>query len=129
MPYNPYFPLFSQNNSNQNNGRIYVQGEAGARAFLVAPNNIVDLWDSDAQVIYIKSADASGRPSMKILDYTIREDTTTKPQTAPQSEFATKDDILSIEKRLSLLEDKNERRNRYDKHEQRTDGRSTKNKE
>lgn len=57
----------------QNNGIIWVQGEAGAKSYLVAPNTTVQLWDSEAQVIYLKSADASGMPSMKILDYTIRD--------------------------------------------------------
>lgn len=57
----------------QNNSIIWVQGEAGAKSYLVAPNNTVQLWDSEAQTIYLKSADASGMPTMKILDYTIRE--------------------------------------------------------
>lgn len=55
------------------NGIIWVQGEAGAKSYLVAPNTTVQLWDSESQTIYLKSADASGMPTMKILDYTIRE--------------------------------------------------------
>lgn len=55
------------------NGIIWVQGEAGAKSYLVAPNTTVQLWDSESQSIYLKSADASGMPTMKILDYTIRE--------------------------------------------------------
>ena len=53
---------------------IWVQGEAAAKSYLVAPNATVQLWDSEDKVIYLKSADASGMPSMKILDYTIRND-------------------------------------------------------
>jgi len=56
----------------QSNGIIWVQGESGAKSYLVAPNCTVQLWDSESQTIYIKSADASGMPSIKILDYTIR---------------------------------------------------------
>ena len=52
---------------------IWVQGESGAKSYLLAPNNTLPLWDSEAQTIYLKSADASGMPSMKIIDYTIRE--------------------------------------------------------
>ncbi len=59
--------------STPQNGIIWVQGEAGAKAYPVAPNNTVQLWDSENQIIYLKSADMSGMPSMKILDYTIRE--------------------------------------------------------
>ena len=58
------------------NSLIWVQGEAGAKAYPVAPNTTVQLWDSEAQIVYLKSADASGMPSMKILDYTIRENST-----------------------------------------------------
>lgn len=57
----------------QNNPMTWVQGETGAKSYLLAPNTTIPLWDSEAQTIYLKSADASGMPSMKILDYTIRE--------------------------------------------------------
>ena len=66
-------PIPQQPVQQQNNSIIWVSGEAGAKAYLVAPNNTVQLWDSEAQTIYLKSADASGMPTMKILDYTIRE--------------------------------------------------------
>lgn len=59
-------------NNAQNVGIIWVQGEAGAKSYLVAPNTTVQLWDSESQTIYLKSADASGMPSMKIIDYTVR---------------------------------------------------------
>lgn len=56
----------------QNSNIIWVSGEAGAKSYLVAPNTTVQLWDSESQTIYLKSADASGMPSMKIIDYTVR---------------------------------------------------------
>lgn len=52
---------------------IWIQGEAGAKSYLVAPNTTVPLWDSESQKIYLKSVDAAGMPSMKILTYTIEE--------------------------------------------------------
>ena len=54
------------------NNMTWVQGEAGAKSYLVAPSGSVVLWDSEAPVIYIKTADAAGMPSMKIIDYTVR---------------------------------------------------------
>lgn len=116
---NFYPNYFNQNqqqnyqNQFQNNSIIWVSGEAGAKAYIVAPNTTVALWDSESQAIYLKSADASGMPNIKVLDYTIRDNTnpTTSPNIAPTSDFATKDDILSIEDRLSRLEGKLERRN------------------
>lgn len=85
----------------QNAGIIWVQGEAGAKSYLVAPNTTVQLWDSEAQVIYLKSADASGMPSMKVLDYTIRGDSA--PSAAISGPggtdipYATKEDVAAIQ--------------------------------
>lgn len=42
-------------------------------SYNVAPNNTVPLWDMEEQIIYLKSADSMGKPSVKILDYTVRE--------------------------------------------------------
>lgn len=91
--------------------RIWVQGAESAKSYNVAPNTVVDLWDSEAQTIYIKSADIYGKPSMQIIDYTIRDgqNAPTTPDFAPRSDFATKDDILSMEDRINQLEGKLER--------------------
>lgn len=80
---------------------IWVQGEAGAKSYLVAPNKTIPLWDSENQTIYLKSADASGMPSMKILDYTIRtQESPLKPlqgaENAPTVNYATKDDLQAL---------------------------------
>lgn len=70
VTYQQYYPNYQQQPSQ--NSIIWVQGEAGAKSYLVAPNTTVQLWDSEQQVIYLKSADASGMPSMKVIDYTVR---------------------------------------------------------
>ena len=44
----------SQPQQTDPSGIIWVQGEAGAKAYLVAPGNTVQLWDSEDQVIYLK---------------------------------------------------------------------------
>lgn len=84
----------------QGGGIIWVQGEAGAKSYMVAPNTTVQLWDSEANVIYLKSADASGMPSMRILDYTIRG---TQPQahTDITGSYVTHSDLDALEKRLN----------------------------
>lgn len=70
--YQPQYQVPQQQPQNSS-GIIWVQGEAGAKSYLVAPNTTVQLWDSENQTIYLKSADASGMPSIKTLDYTVRE--------------------------------------------------------
>lgn len=105
-PYNPYqyTPAYQQPQT-QSNSIIWVQGEAGAKSYMVAPGNTVQLWDSENQVIYLKSADASGMPSIKTLDYTIRE----MPQNAhtgvsqPSVDYATKADLEALKSQIEAL--------------------------
>ena len=94
-PTQPTVPQMQQ--ASQSNSPIWVQGEAGAKSYLVAPGTTVALWDSESTTVYLKSADASGMPSIKILDYTIRDGTNGKRG----AEFATKEDVS---KEISRLE-------------------------
>ena len=51
----------------------WVQGEEGAKAYLVAAGNSVLLMDSESPVFYIKSTDASGMPMpLRIFDFVER---------------------------------------------------------
>lgn len=100
-----------QQNTQQSNFVQWVQGEAAAKSFPVAPNTSVPLFDSEANVIYIKSADMSGMPSIKILDYTVRDNTPQKADIKPVSDFATKDDLLNIQKEIDALKAKFGRKN------------------
>lgn len=52
----------------QANQYIWVSSEEDARNYMVAANSAVTLWNSNEPVIYLKQADASGKPSMKIYD-------------------------------------------------------------
>ena len=91
---------------------IWVQGESGAKSYLVAPNSTVQLWDSESQTIYLKSADASGMPSMKILDYTIRDSARNSANTLSGvavdnlSTYATKDEIKAITEQITALRER-----------------------
>lgn len=55
------------------NGILWVQGEAGAKSWAVAPGKSVMLMDSESNTFYIKSSDQSGMPMpLRIFDYTER---------------------------------------------------------
>lgn len=82
MPYNPYFPASyqpmqmppmpqqAQPMQNQQGGLIWVQGENGAKSYLLAPSQTVMLMDSEAERFYIKSSDASGMPlPLRIFEF------------------------------------------------------------
>lgn len=54
------------------NDMIWVLGEVEATSYPVAPGNTVTLWDKNDPTIYIKSVNAQGVPSMRILDFSER---------------------------------------------------------
>lgn len=94
----------------QTNGVIWVQGEAAARSYLMAPNTTLPLWDSESNTIFLKSTDAAGMPSMKILDYTIRDTApANSPMSAPASQapahvdYATRADVEALAGQISTL--------------------------
>lgn len=90
---------FQTPQQNQQGGLIWVQGEAAAKSYMVAPGNTVQLWDSEEKVIYLKSADPSGMPSMKILDYTIRGE----EKETPAEEYATKAEVAALAEKIKEL--------------------------
>ena len=95
----PQYQAPVQPQQNQQNGIIWVQGESAAKSYLVAPGSTVQLWDSEEKIIYLKSADPSGLPSMKILDYTIRGEETAKPA----EEYATKTELAALAEKIREL--------------------------
>ncbi len=107
-PINPYIPpqapqmqqQMMMQQSQKQTGPIWVQGEAGAKSYLVGPGETVPLWDSEAQVIYMKTADQSGMPSMKVLDYTIRDGSNLPPKKEEVPEYATKSEVESIKESI-----------------------------
>ena len=116
MYYQPQYqtvqPSYVQQNQQpqQSNGIIWVQGEAGAKSYLVAPNTTVQLWDSETQRIFLKSADASGMPSMKVLEYTIRDQTpanapvaASTPQATNPTDYATRAEIEALAAQIDTL--------------------------
>lgn len=124
MAYNSYFPMSyqaqtpyqyvpqpqmqAQAQSQPNSGLIWVQGEAGAKSYLVAPNTTVMLMDSESQRFFLKSADASGMPlPLRTFEYTEVAEGPKSPAGAPKdaqsinlSNFVTKDEFEAF-KRLT----------------------------
>ena len=103
-----YNNQMNQQNQNQHNntGIIWVQGEAGAKAFSnLRPDIPIALWDSEEPVIYIKSVDNTGKPSMTILDYTERNNNTPEQPKKPQIEYVTKEQLDDLNNQYSSFSD------------------------
>lgn len=82
----------------QNSGMIWVAGKTEADSYPIAPGCAVALWDSSAPVVYLRQADATGKPSTKVFDLVERIDAPTV-QAAPQvdlSRFVTIDQLDEI---------------------------------
>jgi len=112
MAYNNYYPagyqpmqMYQQPQPQQqsNSSLTWVQGEGAAKSYLVAPGCTVALFDNESQTIYIKSADASGMPSMRVLDYTFRESAPQKAVISPQNDYATKDEVSLLKEEIESL--------------------------
>ena len=85
---------------------IWVSGPQEAQSYPVAPNNAVALWDSSGSVIYLKQADASGKPTIKAYD--LVERTQGVSPGAPASEdklaaLATKTELEALSAALEAV--------------------------
>ena len=92
--------MYQQPQNADRSGIIWVQGDAGAKSYLVAPNQSVMLMDSEQSCFYIKSADASGMPlPLRTFDYTERVAATSRPpeekHQVDMSAYITKDEYES----------------------------------
>lgn len=84
MGYSPQAPTFTPPHSGGDTIN-WVLGEAGAKAYMVAPGATVLLMDRDQPVLYIKTVDASGMPSLRIFDY-VERNASRIPQNAQEPE-------------------------------------------
>lgn len=99
-------PQVPQVQQTQQNPFIWVQGEEAAKAYLVAPGNTVILWDSEKPIIYVKSADASGMPNIRVIEYKDQAETPTKPTEHVCScgdKFVTKEDFEVLQGEVERL--------------------------
>lgn len=77
------------------NDFLWVLNENEATSYPVAPNNTVTLWDKNLPTIYIKSVNAQGVPSMRILDFTERAATASKTPSTPS--FNSPDNFVTLD--------------------------------
>lgn len=78
----------------------WISGDREAAAFPVAPNGAVALWSQTEPVVYLKQADATGKPTMKIYDLVERQ--AVQPQ-AEEKPYATKEDLDRIQEEINTL--------------------------
>ena len=92
----------------QTNDMIWVLSEVEAQSYPVAPNNSVILWDKNNDVVYIKSANMQGVPSMRVLEYKERTadnapKTPDKHECKCGSKFVSKEDFNALQSEFEAL--------------------------
>ena len=99
-------PQVAPQPQNNSNGLVWVQGEAGAKSFLVAPNTTVMLMDSESNVFYLKSADVSGMPlPLRVFDYSERVGGEIAPKTAQEQPTVDLNKFATVEALQALQND------------------------
>ena len=109
-----------QPQQNQTGQIIWVQGKAGAEAYPVAPGSQLMLMDSNEPLLYVKRADATGRP-MPIIRYRLVEESEESQAMLPMataepidydriasmvSEHGAPTDAIDYEKLATMIADK-----------------------
>lgn len=93
-------PIQAPTQQTQNQSSIlWVRNGQEAAMYPVSPNNAVALWDSSAPVIYLKQADASGKPTMKTYDLVERQESPQETPKAPEGnspDYATKAELAAL---------------------------------
>lgn len=67
---------------------IRVTGMDGAKAYQMPPNSVVPLFDADNDIVYVKSTDGAGFPTIRAFAFQPVED---KPEPVPQ--YVTRDEF------------------------------------
>lgn len=91
-------------------GVQWVSSEQEARGYLIAPNSAVALWDSTAPTVYLKQADASGKPTLKIYDLVERTETASNASQKPGVEFVTRKEFDALAALVGELKGKKKRK-------------------
>lgn len=120
-------PIYSQGSSYapqnvpitfaNNGGMIWVQGEAGAKSYLVSAGNTVQLMDAERPVFYIKETGHDGVPRpLRIFEY--KEITPVAEQVATSSGVS-REEYEELRKQLdrltAMLSEPKEKEENHDK--------------
>lgn len=101
---------------------IWIPGQSAVPSYPVANGCSVPLWDMENPVIYIKSVDMSGVPSVRTLDYTERPTQAKTPlqqaQPQPDAEYVTRAELEALAARVDDLSKKSSKKKEVNADEQ-----------
>lgn len=102
--YQPQMQQPPQAPQQPSNGFVWVNDINEAANYLVAPNSAVQLWDKNSPCVYLKTADAAGKPTMQIFDLVERkQQPTAQTQTATTADYVTRAEFAELRKAVDAL--------------------------
>jgi len=104
VPNYPNFQRFNPQYQEPNQGLIWVQGESGAKSWIVNPNTTVLLMDSESNQFYLKSADSAGLPTLRAFEY--KEITKTVKSSETDEDIPTREEFNALSERINEIAQK-----------------------
>ena len=81
------------------NGLVSVTGMEGAKAYALPPNSSMPLFDADEDILYVKTTDAGGYPTIKAFRFEPIE----QPKHAPNMQYVTFEQFEELKKSFEKL--------------------------
>ena len=118
MPYNGGFPATYQQyypqyqpqvQQQQSNSLTWVQGESGAKSYMVPANGTVLLMDSESDQFFLKSTDASGMPlPLRVFKYSevVSQPQNQRNHVADEKVYVTKDEFEDFKREMKKMMEK-----------------------
>ena len=110
QPMQQPMPQPVQQNPIAQGGVQWVAGRPEAENWLIAPNSAIALWDSTAPVVYLKQADASGKPTLKTYDLVERLASAPDAQKASAQEYVTRKEFDALAALVGEIKGKKKRK-------------------
>lgn len=83
------------------NGLTRVTGIDGAKAYQMPPNSVAALFDDSYDIMYVKSTDGAGFPTIRIFDFfEHKEEVPVQQQPVNVENFATKQELQTLQSQL-----------------------------
>ena len=101
--YQPQMQQPPQGAQQPSNGFVWVNDINEAANYLVAPNSAVQLWDKNSPCVYLKTADAAGKPTMQIFDLVERKQQTQTAAQSADTDFVKRSEFDELRKAVDAL--------------------------
>ena len=101
--YQPQMQQPPQGAQQPSNGFVWVNDINEAANYLVAPNSAVQLWDKNIPCVYLKTADAAGKPNMQIFDLVERKQQTQTAAQSADTDFVKRSEFDELRKVVDAL--------------------------